>query len=238
MQPRPSPNAHPSSPITGSTIETPMIGSSRLSARKIKQRCAQGQASETYRWYRFGSAGNPVAPSGLIQFRKRVGGRRNSPRVAWVSYQPVRQRPLSRYPVIAIAPLFANPARSVCRLAGEVEEENFGARSAAQLQHTFVADLGTVACGKALTVQHHTTACDVHVPEMAVGQLETHRFPAIEQRRVQPRILVNLHRSLRTIGRSDQAQHRALVLRAEGLLLVARAHSAHLGFDPDLQEMH
>ena len=56
-----------------------MAFSRPLSFRVMRVRCAQGHASETYRWYRSASAKNPLEPSAVTWFRNLDGVRTNSP---------------------------------------------------------------------------------------------------------------------------------------------------------------
>lgn len=56
-----------------------MAFSRPLSFRVMRVRCAQGHASETYRWYRSASAKKPLEPSAVTWFRNLDGVRTNSP---------------------------------------------------------------------------------------------------------------------------------------------------------------
>ena len=72
-------NFHPFSPMKWSTTFTEITLSRPFNRLTIRVLCAQGQASETYKWYRPAAAGNPLLPSLVIQFRKLEAFLTNSP---------------------------------------------------------------------------------------------------------------------------------------------------------------
>src|SRR5437762_965633 len=60
---------------------------------------------------------------------------------------------------------------------------------------------------------------------------------AVEQSRVEKRVLVDADRAGAPVGRGDEAQATALFFDREVLLLVGRRDAGDVGLDPDLEEM-
>src|SRR5262249_23762870 len=87
-------------------------------------------------------------------------------------------------------------------------------------------------------VQLGRAAGQVQPPQSGLLEAVAHRLAALEQRRKYPGVLLNAHRAVRTVRRSDQAQPTAFLLLAEVLLLVAGRQSGTARLDPDLQEVH
>src|SRR5882757_5852863 len=87
------------------TIDTEIDPSKAFNDRKIKVRWAQGQASETYRWYLPGEALNPSLPEGpadpsaVTQLRKRLPLRTNDPSVVPALWSIACQRPSITDPI-------------------------------------------------------------------------------------------------------------------------------------------
>src|SRR5262249_41059157 len=101
-----------------------------------------------------------------------------------------------------------------------------------------VADGGAVARGQRLAVDLDVAARDLHPGAASGRQGVRHASAVVEQRRVEPGILVHLDRAVVPVGRRDQPQVSALVGIDEGLLLVARPDAVAFRQQPDLQEVH
>src|SRR6202789_720881 len=78
----------------------------------------------------------------------------------------------------------------------------------------------------------------MHIPPSAFAQLQIRVLGAIEQAREQSRVLMDDHRSVRPLRRSDQPQSAAFFRLRKMLLLVARFDAEHARLHPDLKKMH
>ena len=63
------------------------------------------------------------------------------------------------------------------------------------------------------------------------------RLSAIEQARIHRRIGMDLHRAIAPVVARDKAQRAALARRVKVLLLILGRDAAHVGLDPDLQQV-
>src|SRR5580692_7892611 len=71
----------------------------------------------------------------------------------------------------------------------------------------------------------------------AVAEVVFHFLPRREQRNIKLGILMDRHRAVFSIGRSDQPKLAALFFFGKSFLLVAGFVSSLVGHDPDLQQM-
>ena len=93
--------------------------------------------------------------------------------------------------------------------------------TAIKAQRARVADAGAVAFGQAFAVDVHAAARHVHIG-MAVGaDIERRGFAAMEQARVNPRILAYAQSALRAVGVDDETQAAALAGFVKTRLLIA-----------------
>src|SRR5688572_10414671 len=88
----------------------------------------------------------------------------------------------------------------------KVEQEHFGVLCLVEGDFGFVADLQRVAAGQHDAVDGDAAADHVHVGSATGLQCMGDAVVAIEDRRVQPRVLMDQHRAVATVGRTHQAQ--------------------------------
>jgi len=114
----------------------------------------------------------------------------------------------------------------------------FGVVTVLQRQCGSVRQFQRIARLQCHAICRQRAARDVHVDPSTVFHVERGTFRPIEEARENARVLMNQHRLLRTIRRSDEAQAAALLVRAKALLLVARLDTLHTRLYPDLQKVH
>src|SRR6202030_737862 len=84
-----------------------------------------------------------------------------------------------------------------------------------------VGDLYGVACAQRAPIGVQCAACDVNVDPAARPDGQGRALSAVEQPRVNPRVLMDQHRSVGAIGRYDEAQSAALLFGSKAFLFVA-----------------
>src|SRR3954471_2288511 len=142
-----------------------------------------------------------------------------------------------RLPLIAASMLRHSEADEMTRASsGEIEQQHFGALA------LFEDDRGRVGLERVARFQRRAINRDLAARDVNVGA-PTFRermrgaLCAVEEPRIQARVLVDRHRAVGTVRGRNQAQPAALVRGREMLLLVGRRDAALRGLDPDLQEM-
>src|SRR5260221_952207 len=122
------------------------------------------------------------------------------------------------------------------RMLRQVEQQDFGGLTARKLEAALIG-LQRIACRKPLAIHGDRAARHVHVRLATFAQLGARALGAVKQAGVHARVLMDTHRTVGALWRSDEAQAAALLAGGEMLLLVLGRDAAHLRLDPDLQEM-
>src|SRR5690606_482067 len=126
---------------------------------------------------------------------------------------------------------------SLRRQRWQVEHQDLGALAGLDPDLRLVAVAQGVAGGQALAIDGGGAAKQVDVGQPPGGQGQPRLLGAVEQARVQARVLVHAQRAFGPVRGHQQAQAATLLLRGEALLLVAGGDPGALGQDPDLQEV-
>src|SRR5687767_8365694 len=104
----------------------------------------------------------------------------------------------------------------------QVENDDFSLQSVREGQARRVLELQCISGIELRAVRFDRAASYVHVDPASLIDPKGRLLTAIEQAGVHAGVLVDAHRTLRPIGRSDEAQPTPLFLSRETLLLVAR----------------
>ena len=94
-----------------------------------------------------------------------------------------------------------------------------------------------VAFAERHAVDRHAAACHVHVGKAVRRQFQRRAFIAVEQARVDPRVLPDLQRTGVAVRRDDEGELAALVVGRDVRLLITRLGTLFGRPDPDLQEV-
>src|SRR5918992_271637 len=121
-------------------------------------------------------------------------------------------------------------------LRGQVEDDDLRVPTAGE-RDVARAGLERVPGPERVAIRGDVAASDVHIaePSVADGALRA-RF-AVEEARVEKRILAHQQRALAAVWRSDEPQAAALLARRIRLLLVRGCDAFAVRLDPDLQEV-
>src|SRR5258706_4548023 len=121
----------------------------------------------------------------------------------------------------------------------QVEKEGISRARLVDAHFGFVLQLESVARGKAFAIHARLAANDVDVRAAAGADgMGDRRVGCIDVRDEDARGLVDAHRPVAAVGRSDEAPLTAPGSVVETLLFVARRDAANARLDPDLQEMN
>src|SRR6266700_484613 len=119
----------------------------------------------------------------------------------------------------------------------EIEQQHLGPFAFFEHDLRGVNGLERVACIERVAVHRDLAARHLHVSTPSGRELAACAFRAVEERRVDVCILVDLDRALTAVGRGDQPQPAPLRCGVKMLLLVSRGDSRDVRLDPDLQEV-
>src|SRR6185436_11683465 len=108
----------------------------------------------------------------------------------------------------------------------QIEQQNLAA--AADRHLLLVRDRRAVAFLQLLPVDLHAAACDLE-PAVALRGEGVRDRAAVEDRRIQRDVLMDRHRAVARVARSDEAQAVAALVFRKFLLLVRRRDAAALG---------
>ena len=121
--------------------------------------------------------------------------------------------------------------------AAVVSERREDDAAVLQRERACVGDFQRITGIERDPVRRQCAARNVHVQASIIVDFDHCIFRPIEETGIDPRVLMNQHRFLRAIRRSDQTQTAALIVRTEALLFVAGVDTLHVRLYPNLQEM-
>ena len=104
----------------------------------------------------------------------------------------------------------------------QIEQQHFTVLRALDIQLRLVADRRAVALFELLTIHLNAALGDLQPAVPILPEVVRHFLARLQQRDIQPRVLVDLDRAVFCVGRSNQPKLALLLFRREGLLLVAR----------------
>src|SRR5215469_2744473 len=122
--------------------------------------------------------------------------------------------------------------------SGQVEQQYLAVSRALDLHAFFLADGRAIARREFLTVQLHRALGHLQPAMARLAELVRDFLARLEQRDVELRILVDLHRAVFAVVRRDQPQLAAFLFGRKILLLVAGLVAFLVGQNPDLVQVH
>src|SRR5579863_1241017 len=155
-----------------------------------------------------------------------------SPRAAGFDSGPRASRPHAAGTAAAVRPTVI--AKQCKVRLGQIEQQEFGfGNGRCDQQEALFLDPGTVAGEEPLAVEVEFAADDLQPCPPAGEKPMCHFCTAVETTRVDVGVLVDQHRAAAPVARGDQPQTPALLVIAEGPLVIARRQSVGAREQPD-----